>query len=210
MPILKTVSVFFCILIIFLTLLGTDLKASVKLEANVLNNAYFLKIFIFGVSIMRVIVSLSEVDIRNRYIWLDINGKPIGIALTTDRENKDSILNYMSNPLVAAIDFKYFDFSITLGRKNNPFATAMALQAVQSVYASVVAVIKSRQDLATKQNFTMDYTDNVLKFDFFGIISLTLANIIFSFLSALTKKIKTAFEKNRRNKYDHRHGAKAR
>lgn len=201
-------SVFLCISILLLTLVGADLQASVDAHADILKNTIEAKIMVFGISIMRVRVSFIEFDLKNRYVWIKINNKPTGIALTVDKNNKDSILNYMTNPIMNAIDFKYFDLSVTVGRMNNPFFTAMVLQAVRTGYAALVAYIKNRQDLDTDQKFVMNYAEDMLKIDFFGIISITLANIIFSFIVAIIRKIKDKL-KRRRTKYDNKHRTKA-
>lgn len=202
-------SVFLCVSILLLTLVGADLQASVGLRADILKNSIEAKIMVFGISIMRVRVSFSEFDLKNRYVWLKINKKPIGIALTTDKENKDSILNYMTNPIMNAIDFKYFDLSVIVGRINNPFLTAMVLQTIRTGYSAFVAFIKNRQDLDTDQSFVMNYTEDTLKIDFFGIISITLANIIFSFFIAIIRKIKDNLKKRRKSKDDNKHRTEA-
>lgn len=199
-------SVFLCVSILILTLFGAELQASVDFHANLLKNAMDVKIMAFGISIMRVKVSFIELDLANKYVWIKINKKSLGIALTTDRDNKDSILNYMTNPIINAIDFKYFDLFVNAGICENPFMTAMLLQTVRMGFASVVSYIKNRQDLETDKSFVMNYFENVLKIGFFGIISITLANIIFSFFVAIVRKIRTNMKTRRKN--DNKYRAK--
>lgn len=185
-------SVFLCITIIFLTFFGSDLRVSAAFDADAANNEYFIKLYFFGISILRITVAFVGFDVKNRYLRLRLNKKEIGIALTSDRTNKDSILNYMSNPLIGAIDFRYFDFTVIVGAADNAFLSAMALQVIKSIYFSFVAVIKNKQDLDTDEKFIMDYVGNNVKLRFYGIISLTPANIIFSLLIALSDKISAA------------------
>ncbi len=192
-------SVFLCVSILVLTLLGAELQASVRLHADIPKNRIESKILLFGLSIMRVIISFSELDIANKYVRLKVNGKEIGIALTTDRDNADSVINYMTNPIMNAIDFKYFNLTVTAGVNNDPFASAMLLQVMRTAYASAVAFIKNRQDLDTDQRFIMNYANNNFEAEFFGIIGLTIANIIFSFFVALARKIKNKVKNGRNN-----------
>lgn len=197
-------SVFLCITIILLTLFGADLRMSAAFDADAANNDYFIKLYFFGISVIRITVSFVSFDIRSRYLRLRLNKKEIGIALTTDRTNKESILNYMSNPLMRAIDFRYFDLTVIMGAAGNAFLSAMALQVVKSAYHSLVAVVKNRQDLDTDERFIMDYAGNNVKLRFYGIISLTPANIIFSLIIALSDKISAAL-KRKEAKIDHKH-----
>lgn len=198
-------SVFLCITIISLTFFGADLRLSAAFDADAANNDYFVKIYIFGISVIRITVSFVGFDIATRYLRLRLNKKEIGIALTADRSNKDSVLNYMSNPLMSAIDFRYFDLTVILGSAGNAFLSAMALQTIKSAYYSLIAVVKNRQDLDTDGRFIMDYAGNNVKLRFYGIISITPANIIFSLIIALSDKISAAVKTKRRQKFDHKH-----
>lgn len=180
-------SVFLCISIISLAVFGADLRITVSADVDAVKNEYFAKIYVFRLSIMRVIISFIEFDIIHRYLWLGINGRAVGLALTADRSNADSILNYMSSPVLGAVDFRQFDLRVSVGSAENAFVAAMALQSIRTAFAVIVAYIRSRQHLAVREEFVME-GEKSLKLRFHGIISLTPANIIFSLLTAAGTK----------------------
>lgn len=191
-------SVFLCITLIALTFFASDLRLSAAFDADAANNEYFIKIYFFGLSVLRMSVSFKHFDLRRRHLTLGINKKEVGITFTADRNDKDSVLNYMSNPLMSAIDFRYLDLTVIMGGADNAFLSAMALQLVKSAYFSLVAVIKNRQDLDTDEKFIMDYAGNNIKLRLYGIISITPANIIFSLLTALIDKLSSVRKKEAR------------
>ncbi|MBQ7227111.1 MAG: hypothetical protein IJX05_01770 [Clostridia bacterium] len=107
-----------------------------------------------------------------------------------DEYDTESIFYLMTSPLLKAIDFKYFDLSLRLGIKDNPFAGVIAMQVLRSAYHSLVSYIRSKQKLGTKEDFTVDYGDNELKIQFFGILSLTLVNAIISLFKAVWRRLR--------------------
>lgn len=183
-------SVFLCTAIIILTFLGADLRMTLDLRAAATKNDYFMKFILFGISIIRVRISYDGFDLGKRYLWLKINGRSVGIALTADMLNPDSVFNYISSPILKALDFKYINLKLTLGIANDAFLSAMALQLIRSVYYSAVAVIANRQILKTEEKFIVDCAGNNANIELIGIISLTPANIIYSLFKAFGRKMR--------------------
>ncbi len=185
-------SVFLCLTIVILTFLGADMRMTLDLRVAATKNDYFMKFILFGISILRVKISYDGFDLAKRYLWLKINGRSVGIALTADTLNPDSILNYITSPILKALDFKYINLKLTLGIANDAFLSAMALQLIRSVYYSAVAVIANRQILKTEEKFIIDYAGNNVNVELIGIISLTPANIIYSLFKAFGRKVKAS------------------
>lgn len=185
-------SVFLCLTIVILTFLGADMRMTLDLRVAATKNDYFMKFILFGISILRVKISYDGFDLAKRYLWLKINGRSVGIALTADTLNPDSILNYITSPILKALDFKYINLKLTLGIANDAFLSAMALQLIRSVYYSAVAVIANRQILKTEEKFIIDYAGNNVNVELIGIISLTPANIIYSLFKAFGRKAKAS------------------
>lgn len=175
-----------------LTFLGADMRMTLDLRVAATKNDYFMKFILFGISILRVKISYDGFDLAKRYLWLKINGRSVGIALTADTLNPDSILNYITSPILKALDFKYINLKLTLGIANDAFLSAMALQLIRSVYYSAVAVIANRQILKTEEKFIIDYAGNNVNVELIGIISLTPANIIYSLFKAFGRKVKAS------------------
>lgn len=176
-----------------------DMPLSLRFVGDFLANDIYIKIMIFGISAIKIKAEFIEFDVFRRYLWLRIKGKTVGIALTADTDNQDSVLNYLANPILKFIDFRFFDINIAIGVAKNAFLTAFIVMGIKSLIFSVISVIKCSQTLKTYERFNAVYGNNCVKADFFGIISMTPANIIFSFVYASIDKIKKQIKIRREN-----------
>ena len=180
----------FIIILISLTLLTVDISITFDLNVDILKNVYYVKLYLYGLSIMRIPIKLIKFDIKSRYLLLKIKHKIVGIAFTMDRENQDSILNYLASPIMKLIDIQYFNMETSIGKRGNALATALILQGVRIAVASAISYLKSSQNVIATEQYIPCYNDDVLRSKIFCIISLTPINIIFSVVDAIINKFK--------------------
>lgn len=181
---------FFRILIVFLTLVSADLQTTVIIESEPKNNKYFMKICLFGLSIMRVIVSIKAFDVLKRRLTLKINGKLKRLTLSANMADTESIAYLMTSPTIKAIDVKYIKMSFEVGGKSNPFYSVMILQTVKLLFYSFCGFIRSRQNLVNEGRFSMNNDNNELSLRFHCILSLTIINVIWSLVLAFKRRLK--------------------
>ncbi len=181
-------SVFFVIVIVTVAFLGSELQASVVFKSSAPDKMY-LKVFLFGISIIRIGMKIEKLMPSSAYLFVRVNGKRTGISLKPDRTDKDSIINYLTSPLFKAIDIKYMDIFAEIGVENGNFAAVMIAELFRAAYCAFTSYIKSKQLLAEKHVFTANGKQNKLFIRFFGIIRVTPANIIYSLFAAFARKM---------------------
>ena len=189
------------IIMIALWLISVQLTVSVTLEYDMLANDGYFSLFFFGVSIMKISIKFVSFDARTRRVTLQLGKRKVS-AVLAPKSDKDSVLNYIALPLIFIIDFIYFDIDFSFGHKSNAFATMLIVQTVRMAVCALTSMIKSSQELETEVNILPVYGKDILKISFYGIISASIANIIYSFFHALSVK-------NKRREYDY-YGRKTR
>lgn len=185
--------VFLAVVIIVLILFCGEWRISFTVAANVLHNEYNVCMYIFGISIIRLNISYDDFVPSLKYVWIKINDKRMGISLTFDENNKDSIAHYMSNPIAKAVDIKYIRTDALIGAAGFDSESALVVQFMRMALASCVSWLKSMQKLDFAGNVKAVFGKDSLSIYIFGIIGATPANIIYSFIAAY-------FEKHNRKK----------
>ena len=180
-------SVLFTVILIVLLALCGEWRASIRAEADILANECTLTVNVFGLSVIRVRISLDGFMPAQRYLWLKANGNRIGISLTADASVKDSIVNYLNNPLAGAIDVKTLFVKVRLGAAGFDAESALAVQFVRLLLAAGVTMLKGMQRVEFRSD-VRTAKDNAAKLYVFGIIGVSPANIIYSFAAAFAKK----------------------
>ncbi len=188
------------ILIIVLTVIGLDMKMRFTLSGDIAKRAVFIKIMFFGLSLIRMKVTLVRADLIHRVVTLRIDKHIVNVAITTDTSNADSFLNYLRNPLLEALDFKYMSMSLTLGISGDAFLTAMALQAARMSWQAASSVIAGTQTVISDEKFVFDPSGDRISLRVTGIISLTIANIIIGAIRAARYKARAAARSGRRKR----------
>lgn len=194
-------SVFLVVIIITISFLGSELQSSVIAESNSPEKVY-LRVFLFGISLIKMTIEVARLEPENAHLYLRVNGKLVGISLTPDRTDKDSIVNYLTSPLMKAVDIKYVDICAEIGVKNGNFAAVMIAEMLRAIYCAFTSFIKSKQVLSEKHRITADGRENRLFISFFGIIRVTPANIIYSLFAAYARKLRFMRNAERKVKYD--------
>lgn len=179
-----------CIItMLVLWVISVQLSFTVKLDVDILGKNGYIALFFFGVSIIKLNVEFATFDWNARKLTLKVNGRDFSTVFAPKGE-KDSILNYLASPIFSIIDFIYFDIDFRFGYAKNAFVTMAVLQAVRMTAQAATAIIKSSQPLDVKETFTPEYNKDAVKLCFDGIISISIANIIYSLIHAHRIKIR--------------------
>lgn len=194
-------SVFLVVLIILVSFLGSEIQSSAIAESHA-PDRISLKAFVFGISILKLDIVLEKLEPSSARLRFDVNGKKIAVSLTPDKTDKDSVANYLTSPLMKAIDIKYSDLRADIGVKNGDFAAVLIAEALRTAYCSFVSFIKSKQLLSEKHVITANGRENMLYIRFFGIIRVSPANIICSLFAAFARKARFARAAKRKVKND--------
>ena len=186
MPVFIIVSIISMIALWFLSL---QMTLTELFEYDILKNEGHFSLFFFGISVFKVKVKILSFDAKTRRVSLQINKKVFVTSFTPETES-DSILNYITMPLFSIIDFIYINAHFRFGYKNDAFLTMLAVETVQIASYAFLSVLKSSQELKISESFVPVYGKDDFSFDFDGIITVSIANIIYSVFFALGRKLK--------------------
>lgn len=183
-------SVFLTVLVISLAFVCGEWKASVRAESDELPFECAVSIYVFGVSIIRLRISFDGFVPALRCVWLKVNGRRLGISLTFDENDKNSIAGYLSNPLAKAVDIKSLFVKLRLGIAGYAGSTVIAIQFIRLALSAALTVLKGMQRVDFRSDIRADFGKNRAKLHVFGIIGLSPVNIIYSFAAAFVKKVR--------------------
>lgn len=169
--------------ILVLWLIYAQLSFTVTLDYDILKNDGFAAIHFFGISILKIKIKFVSFDIKTKKLTISLNGKIFPLTFEPKGE-KDSVFNYLTMPVLSIIDFIYFDIEFEFGYKKDAFLTMLVVQTVRMAAQIFTSIIKSSQELLVDESFLPRYDKDVLKIHFDGIISGSIANIIYSLVHA--------------------------
>ena len=111
------------------------------------------------------------------------NHKETSVHLNYDKDDKQSVASYLDAPLFRNMLVRSVDAGVKIGKSDNAFFTTMAMAAAKSAYYAFIALLKTRQSgMSTRERFIPVYHRDELTADFEGIISISFADIIYSYL----------------------------
>lgn len=184
-------AVFLVIAILLLTLAVTPLCVTVKTGVDILRNRGYLRLWFFFIPVLRLEFHVESPDFRHRNLIVERKKKKREIHLNADKNDSQSIRNLIKRmPLMRVVRIRNLTIDAAIGKSDDAMFTTFTLGALRTVYYALAAFLKSRENVAVEGAFTPAYNRDVLKADVFGIISLSLANIIISLIQALFSYIK--------------------
>lgn len=163
-------------------------KTVFSVYADVLSNKYTINICVFGINIMRTEISYDGFVPALGYIWLRSGDKRIGISLTGDENERDSLRHYLASPLAAALDVKSLRIDAGIGAAGYDAESALLAEAARLFAAVFVSGLKSMQKAEISGSVHAAFGKDMLELYIYGIIGATPANIIYGFIAAFVKK----------------------
>ena len=183
--------VFFSVSILVLTVLVTPIMLSVNAGCDVLRNKGYVRLSLFFIPVYKAEVQLEHIDAKHNNILIRHGKKLQEIHINKDKEDDKSVMKFFKKiPILSAVRVRNLTLDISVGFADNAMTTTLTTAGVRVATLSAAAFFKSRERVRVRSCLTPVYGRNVLSADFFGIISLSLANIIYSFMEALKEKIK--------------------
>lgn len=186
--------VFFCITIMVLTLFAITFRVGVVSEINLLDGCGFFVIYFFLLPIYRGKIHFEHLDMAHNNLIIEHGKKADEIHLNVDKKDKKSIASVLSVPYFSNLVIENLSLDFYIGKNNDAFTTTMLMGGVKILLYSVISLIKSRHNVKVQENFFPEYNSDILHLDAFGIISISIADIIYSILqnikiSERTKKM---------------------
>ena len=170
-------------IIFALYIINFTLFWSVKGKVNLLDNSgeFAVKVFFIRITKGKVHFGRDEED-YNSLIIERRGDKKTGVHLNRDKEDKQSLAAHMDAPLFRNMLIRDIEVAVRLGKSDDAFLTTMSTVVIRAVYNTVISILKSRHDFTHRQKFLPYFNNDLLEADFKGIISISIADIIYSFI----------------------------
>ncbi len=194
--------VFLVVAILILAIVGTPIRAGAEGHADFFDNDGYFSLMLFGHKIFGGKIRFESNDIKhnNLIIHAGKKEKESEIHLNADKKDEKSITNMKMPPIMKYLLIERLGFHVRIGKRDDAFFTTMLLGGVKIILYSALAFVKSRYPSAIiEEQFSSEYNEDKLNADFFGIISVSLADIIISLIASklFSKKKKPTTEVKR-------------
>ena len=179
--------VFLVVTILILTLIGNPIRAGAEGHLDFFESDGYFALKLFGYRIYRGKIRFESNDIKhnNLIIHSGKKQKESEIHLNTNKKDERSIVNIKMPPIMKYLLIERIGFDVRIGKRDDAFFTTMLLGGVKIFLYSALAFVKSRYPNAEiDEKFSPEYNEDKLEADFFGIISVSIADIIISLLTS--------------------------
>lgn len=179
-----------CIIII-LSFCVLPFLFSVKLKADFFGKSGEIKLSVFFIPVYKAKIELEHRSATENNLIISSGKKKDEIHLNADKNDKQSVVSvFRSLPVMSYIIFERLDVEAEIGFSADAFYTTMTAGTVRALFYAVAAFLKSRQNISLREEVRPCYNKNELDFNIFGILKLSIANIINSFIAGLLNKSK--------------------
>ncbi len=186
-------SVFLCIMILIIILFSVQWKFGISGNTDVYKNNGAFKVSLFGIPLFGFFVCLGCGKNGESSILLTVGPKTKELHLNRKKDDKDSLMSQKVPPLFSNLLLENLKVHVSAG-SYDAFATVMFLGSIRVLFESLFGYLRSRQNIAIEGRFIPIYNTEVFRIFVSGILSISLADIIYSLISALFKHIKEAIK----------------
>ena len=170
-----------------LTVLGTPIRAGAEGHVDFFDNDGYFALLLFGHKIFDGKIRFESNDIKHNNLILHTGKKEkeSEIHLNADKKDEKSIANMKMPPIMKYLLIERIGFDVRIGKRDDAFFTTMLLGGVKIILFSALAFVKSLYpSVKINEKFSPEFNEDKLNADFFGIISISIADIIISLISS--------------------------
>ena len=176
--------VFLSIAILALNLIVAHVRVGVNFYLDLFGNDGFIKAYVFGIRVFKAAVHFEHDEDKHNNLVIEHGKKQGKIHLNNDPEDKKSVAAMLRNPAFSNMLVEKVSAHFTAGRTNDAFFTIAVLQSARVLFYGTLAPVKCRYNVRITESFTPVYNKDMLQADFIGIIGISIADIIVSYMGS--------------------------
>ncbi len=176
------------ITILALTLIYMPLPIRMNGDIDVFQNDGWFKVYVLGVRVVKTEAYFSHIDAVHNNLVLHSKRKDYVWHVNADKNDKKSIIQLFNIDFLPYINVVSVDLNLQLGKRDDALFTALVTSGARVVACSIFAALKSAQHVEIYEHFVPVYNKDELRIVFEGIINVSVADIIFSFILYLRRK----------------------
>ncbi|NLC16846.1 MAG: hypothetical protein GX756_03100 [Clostridiales bacterium] len=147
----------------------------------------FYSVRFFGIPLFSGILQLKG----NKLYLTNHKGKSSRIKLSADATDEESIVNYLDNAFISIVDILDLDLYMTAGKSDDMAFSALATAVARIIAAVLVQALKNRNPrMQSSQGIVSDFENDEFYISVNSIITLSFADIIYSFIYANNRSVK--------------------
>ena len=178
------------VIVIILSFSLVPFIVAVSIDGDVFAGAGNIKLTLFGLPVFKAKFSVESNSALEKNLIIESGKKREEIHLNADKNDDKSIIAFFhAMPIMSYIIVEKLELGMDIGLKNNAFVTTMAVGFLRTLMCAFTSFLRSRQNIDITQRITPQYNSDRMDFAAFGIIKLSIANIINSFIAGLKTKL---------------------
>lgn len=178
------------IIVIILGFTLVPFVIAVSINGDVFEGKGAVKLTVFGVPVFKAKLSVETSGALEKNLIIESGKKKDEIHLNVDKNDDKSIVSFFhALPIMSYLIIERLELYIDIGLKSNAFVTTMTVGFLRTVLLAFTSFLRSRQNIDVTQRITPMYNSDRMDFEAFGIIKLSIANIINSFVAGLMNKL---------------------
>ena len=184
-----------CILIIILSLLVVPIRIHVDGHLSAFDNGR-IRIFLLGkIQIISVDASIKKIDAVHSDLLIKAKKKLHRYHINANKADKRSVIQFFRMDFKPIVDIVKLQFSVEVGKRDDAMFTVILLSAIKTVICAILSYIKTNKTITIDENFVPKYSQDSLQVDFYSIINISFADIIYGLIILVKNKIKNGGNK---------------
>lgn len=165
-------------------------------DIDVFENQGWLRLSLFGaIKLFKTRAYLKHLDPLHNNLILKGRKKDYEFHINADKRDKQSVIKLLDIEFFPYINIVSIDLELSVGKRDDALFTTLTLGGLKIVFYGIFSFLKSSQKLEISENFIPEYNKDIFRTAFSGIINISFADIIYSFILYLTKKIQNRIKR---------------
>ena len=165
-------------------------------DIDVFENQGWFKLSLFGfIRLFKTRAYLKHLDPLHNNLVLKGKKKDYEFHLNADKRDKQSIIKVLDIEFFPYVNIVSIDLELAVGKRDDALFTTLTLGGLKILFYGIFSFLKSSQRLEISENFIPEYNKDMFRTVFSGIINISFADIIYSFILYLVKKTKNKLKR---------------
>lgn len=178
-----------CITILLLHFLVIPFAFSIEGHIDLFSNDGFIKVKLYGfIRLFYKQAFVKKVDAMHGDLVLKGGKKEKYYHINANKNDDKSIAKFFKIRFIPSVKISYLQARVAVGKSDDAFFTTMTVGGIKIVLLSLFSVVKSSHDVEICDEILPEYNKDAFSIMFFGIITVTLADIIYSYFLYLFRK----------------------
>ncbi len=171
-----------CILILRLCVFSFIISADGHID--VFGNDGYIRVKLFGlITVFKTQAFVKHEDVIHNDLILKNKRKEYLFHINADKNDKKSISRLLEIKFIPNVNVEELALTLAIGKRDDAVFTTVLLAGVRAGICAFLAKMKSIQKVKIFDEFIPEYNKDVFSLRFFGIIDLSIADIIYGYIS---------------------------